>query len=515
MTTQPAQPIEVFSYDELISRIHELEPLQPNGILCYRGQVRNYDHMVPSMVRRVDSAEFDLKETVYLREFWFSVAEKITVEHFPDGSWGPAITHAARTVMAEGILQHYGFQTHFIDVTLDLNIALCFAHYEYRDLFPVLDGNDESKLRRVACYAPSLEDYGYIYVLDCQRWHPRQGRPRHGEVIDLTNLVRPGWNRVQMQRAMVVHSDAREAKYGGLRPYVRASFRIPLPLPGCDLALEESRMWFPGPKDDPIYKTLLESRFVEQVYIADRPIRYWRRLTTDTDCLYFEAEHHAYRELKLLRRTLDIPEYHDNPESVQEIAYLRSLDKVLKPTFFFDWLRHTVGSLKRWGWASRPPVRAADAAALRKVAQGEAILVLAPFSALQYVVEGRPTYTRYPPERPALNLFFEFSPYNFSGPFADDRAIRGIWIAGDSDRLEVAVLGSADERPWISEVSVFNWIDGNYQADAPREPALRPYLALALRLLNDIDEKRAEVLPTPGSDCYRQMRYAINLDLED
>jgi hypothetical protein len=60
-------------------------------------------------------------------------------------------------------------------------------------------------------------------------------------------------------------------------------------------------------------------------------------------------------------------------------------------------------------------------------------------------------------------------------------------------------------------VAVFNWCEANYQADVAQEPDLRPYFLLALSLLSDIEEKRAEILSTPGADHYQQMRYPIEL----
>jgi hypothetical protein len=69
---------------------------------------------------------------------------------------------------------------------------------------------------------------------------------------------------------------------------------------------------------------------------------------------------------------------------------------------------------------------------------------------------------------PEFNLLFEFGPYNFSGPFSADRAVRGLWIGGTSERVEVAVLGSAQDQPRISHA--FTWKEGGYRGP---EPAVR------------------------------------------
>lgn len=505
--------IDISSYDELMSHVHEMESSFSDGLLCYRGQVRDYPNMVPSMVRHVDSNEFDLKETVYGRRFWESVAEEIAAEHFPDGSWDPAITHEARLALCEGILQHYGFRTHFVDVTFNPDVALCFAHNQYSDLYPVFDGDvKRPKVRRVAWYEPSRESHGYLYVLDCVRWRPGRGRPRHGEVIDLTNLVRPGWNRVQMQQAMLVHSDPRKPNNGDLRPCVRASFKLPIPLPGCDAALKESRMWFPGPQDDPIYQSLLESRFVEQTYIADRPIRFSLRLKTDYDCMYLALEVPPYKEVPLLRRALDFPEYHKNPEDVAEIEFLRTFDRILEPTFYFPWFRESVGSAQSAPWAKRQSgKRAPDMRVLKKAAKGNAILVHVPFTELRRI-NGEVARVRYEPRETELSLFFEFSFYNFSGPYADDHTPRGIWIGGTADRLLVTVFGAADGKPWIADMGIFTWTDVGYEASVQTEPDMRQYLLIALKLLRDMAEGRAELLPLHEGVRYQQLRYPIELD---
>jgi FRG domain len=510
---QGGGPIKVASYQDLLSRLEKMESSHEDGLLCYRGQVRDYPRIVPSMTRRVDSDEFELKETIYGHGFWRSVAEEIAREHLPEGDWDRAVIRRARLALGEGILQHYGFQTYFVDVTFNPDVALCFAHYQYRDLYPVFDGDfDRPKLRRVAWYEPSLEPHGYLYVFDCVRWRPDRGGFRHGEVIQLSNLARPGWNRVQMQQAMVIHSDPRESDSGDLRPFVRATFKLPLPLPGADAALEESRRWFPGPKDDAIYRNLLGSKFVEQTYIADHPVRVWRRATTDADAFYLHVEIPAHKEITMMRRTLEIPEYHDDPQAVAEIELFRSFDKVLEPTFFFMWFKACFGSTRCASWLSNR--RAPDAKLLRKASKGHAILVHVPFTYLKYL-DGNITRVRYHPREAVLNVFLEFSMYNFSGPYADDRAIRGVWIAGTAERFQVAVMGAMDGRPWIGDVGIFEWSERGYDASAATRPEMRQYFIMALTLLSDLSEGRAELLPLHEGESYQQMRYPVGLDVAE
>jgi hypothetical protein len=455
------------------------------------------------MVRHVDSADFDFNETIYGRGLWLSVAEEIAKEHLPPSH--PAIPEAARLVMAEGILQHYGFRTHYVDVTFNPDIALCFAHFRYHDLYPVFDGHDPAKVRRVAWYWPSEESHGYVYVLDCLRWRPSQGAIRHGEVIDLTNLVRPGWNRVQMQQAMVVHSNPHKAGYGDLRPLVRVIFRFPVPLPGAEETLDrETGSWFPDPKHDPIYRSLLQSKFVRQTYIADREIRALVRIEAGTHCTHLEAKFRPFAEIDMYRRALDIPEYHD-PESVEHINRFRRYDRTLEPTFYFLWLKANMKAVEFVGPAGRRGKNI-----LKKIAHGGAILINAPFADLKEVPLGV-TKTPYVPAAAELNQFLEFNPFNFSGPYADDGAVRGIWIGGTSQRLSVTVFGAAEGKPWVGDFGTFEWTDEGYEASAGADSGMRSYFLLALKLLRDMAEGRAEVSPLHEDLGYQQMRYPIDL----
>lgn len=511
--------IDIVSYDELISHIQELDSSRPDGRLCFRGQVREHPYIRSAMIRHVESPEFSFRETFYKSLLWGAAAEAISEEHLPsslldehtlgEGKYrpieDPSILANARSAMVEGILQHYGFRTHFVDVTFNPDIALRFAHFEYHDFYPVFDGDPERpKLRRVASYVPSTESHGYLYVLDCVRWHPKQGRPSHGQVVDLTNLVRPGWNRVQMQQAMVIHSDPRKQNYGDLRPDVRAVYRFPIPLPGAEAALNETRMWFPGLNDDPIYRSLLESRFVEFTYLADHPIRPWIRMSTDLDCLYYQTEIPPFTEVKLFQRALDIPEYHSNPESVEEISLFRSCDRILTPTFFFPWLKERISSVRYRG--RRPASQTPNKNTLKRVAASNMVLVNVPFGDLRNL-GGAVRRKEYAPRRSNLNVFFEFSPFNFVGPYSDARAIRGVWIGRSGKRFLVTVFGTATRRPWVGELGIFTRTGRGYKALNRTKPDMRPHFLLALKLLRDFVERRAEITPLLRGSNYKQMRY--------
>ena len=506
-STRRVKMIDVPSYDDLISRLKDLDPSEPDSRLCFRGQVRDYP-LVSSMARHVNAPDFSLRETVDNRSLWSLAATVLAEQHLPSSLpvETPAVLAAARTAMVEGLLQHYGFRTHFVDVTVNPDVALCFAHFQYLDMYPVFDGDpNRPKVRRVAWYEPSAESHGYFYVLDCVKWHPRHGRPLHGQVLDLTTLVRPGWNRVQMQQAMVVHSDPRKRNLGDLSSRIRAVYRIPLPLPGADLAPRETAMLFPTPKDDPIYRTLLESRFVEFIYVADHPVRPWRRAATDSDSFYFQTEIPPLTELTLWQRGIDLPEYHVHPESSRDISLFRSCDRLLKPTLYFPWLKERIESVKIRGGNrnSTSPARPSRTI-LRRVTAGDMVLVHAPFDQLRAVsgeVDARSALSR-----PRLSMFFEFSPFTFVGTYSGSAAIRGVWIGRNGKQLMVTVFGAASRGPWVGELGIFERTGGRYRLVNRPKHDMQGYFELALKLLVDFVEQRAEVRPLAGSR-YKQMRY--------
>jgi FRG domain-containing protein len=107
---------------------------------------------------------------------WRQAAEELADHYLP------GVPAEAKVALAGGLLQHYGFQTHFVDVSQDPNVALRFALMQYRDLFPVIEEDPKHpKLTRLAWYEGSTEPHGFLYVFDQPIGNPREqarSRPR-------------------------------------------------------------------------------------------------------------------------------------------------------------------------------------------------------------------------------------------------------------------------------------------------------------------------------------------------
>jgi hypothetical protein len=165
---------------------------------------------------------------------------------------------------------------------------------------------------------------------------------------------------------------------------------------------------------------------------------------------------------------------------------------VLYPTFYFDWAKTRL-QWRRWPSARKPFTSARP------------VLVNTSLHDMRALTDPARIAKRFRPPGWARNIFFEFSPYNFVGPYSSERAIRGIWVYGDGRSFVFNVFGAERRKAWMGELTVFNWVRGHYEQLHEGGPDLRGLLALALSLIDEVRGGRAELVMPKRKKEYAQM----------
>ncbi len=506
-TTWPI--IEVSTYFELRSKLAEINSFHNRP--SFRGQVRDYGRILCSIARKLSGITTDTSELIELnsdRTVWLQATSKLAERLLPDIPMEVPDTVQLRELLAEAFLQHYGYQTHFIDATWDLDVAVCFALLEYNDLFPMLEGKPgRPKFTRVAWYEQSKEPYGFIYVFDSRLW--TGGEIQHGDLIDLTKLAPPGYNRIQEQQGVVLHAELGEPGPGDLARFVKAVYKFPNPLPGSGPALIRYPLLFPNPGADAIYRTLLSSRFIELTYVTDRVFQAVRRTSTSKgQSRYQEVKHAPYKEIPIYVRPLDIPEYHIDFKTTLESDIYRAYDRILQPMFYFPWLKKHVNSVEHRVFGEKfSQQRRKWRPLFESIKDAKSILLNSPLTTFASL-DPRLTTKRFESPERTINVFMEFSFYNFVGPFSEDDTIRGIWLAGDKKSFLINVFGAAHGKPWMGEFCSFEWQKEGYtQTVKLFGHDMNQYFLMALHVLRAVAENEAEIVAPKRGEEYHQFRW--------
>jgi hypothetical protein len=284
-TARTAAVHEVGSYAELRQAIENLRVRFPGALLVFRGQTDFHDgRLAPSTARRTapDGEDTNLLWTAAVAETLrygdpdpltqmvrdLKAGAGVAVSSEPDESFWKEIDTAGPA--AQAILQHYGAQTHFVDVSTSLDVALWFSHFCFHmrhDIFSLdelaargarWEEDDPAPEYDIAWYEPAWSGtepkWGYLFAVAPHL--PQTGEALvHGEYIDLSCYPSP---RMQAQHAGLVYVDLRRKDE---EARTLAVFRFRLPLPGAPAeALDPSvERLFPSPDEDPLYGRILWS----------------------------------------------------------------------------------------------------------------------------------------------------------------------------------------------------------------------------------------------------------------
>ncbi len=456
--------IPVTSLAELQRQIAVLPPPTVGGVRLFRGQTTDYQTIYSSFGRiratRPASESFDVfMRHLFIKSSVLSVVGDLL--KLPQLSPVDIRVSAAEFVLAEALVQHYGYQTRYVDVTPSLDVALWFATHRFEGRMDTRIGNAPPyRLTFPAWYTPAVEP-GVIYVIDAWPWDGKSGF-KEGDYIDLLAIAPEGEIRPRRQVGGVLYAPSAD-----LYHLVRAKFEIRFPWDHSEKPWD-TEVLFPGPHEDRIYRTLLEAPFFRTV----------RKIGDGEETVY--------------RRACTLPEYGRTPDDLEHGARYRSYDRALKPTLYHRWLRRNLDrltanpnwSLLRAGFEQAVPIMLQRPHILFSLHRGG--LVAPP--------------PEPPPVAPPFNNFFlEYPPEDFALGYDETRMRRGYWCFWFSPtNFMLQSFGTAAGAPAGAEIQQYEWqsVRGLVQTHGP--PLMGSYVTGPLDLIRMTTAGLLRLVP-PGN----------------
>ena len=246
------------SLEKLELHLSTLPRPKPGYHRVFRGQNRDFGKMLPSGLRHSS------------REYWnlWQRHAMLVADFEPNlqraAARGVPSTLGMLKYWVHAIAQHYGGDSHYLDVTHDLQSAVWFALHKMRlvlvklgmgvgtELDPEHDIQIELKWWR---YERSTEEPGWLYVLDAPEWD-NDSILEHGTLIDVADqapsLVTAS-TRMAVQRACLLNADP---EVRDLRQfYACEPLRVAWPMADAERVQATTSFMFPSPSKDPWYAT--------------------------------------------------------------------------------------------------------------------------------------------------------------------------------------------------------------------------------------------------------------------
>lgn len=160
--------------------------------LMFRGQVKDYP-LVPS-IRRGKGKNPSAGCIPWLTANWSVCAERL-VSKFKKSE--------AATVETQAVMQHYGYRSFFVDVTLDPEVALWFALHAFNsEKTPIhIDRQLRSAVFQWSQYVPSPTGFMYFILI------PENGS--NNQYFDLTSIMPTNATRIHRQKAGAIFCSPR------------------------------------------------------------------------------------------------------------------------------------------------------------------------------------------------------------------------------------------------------------------------------------------------------------------
>jgi hypothetical protein len=424
----------ITSYKDLLSQCIALPKPAEEALRVYRGQTKEYPKIVSSLgrLRQGLPAEYSrvFFEHLFVKEAALNIVGEL--KHLPHFTFFDLDVQAQYFYLAEALVQHYGYQTRYIDVTPSLETALWFATHRFRSHADEMVGEKAPfRLTFPAWYEPSSEE-GVLYVLDVRKW--KQGMAiSEGEYIDLVEIAPEGVNRPRLQTGGVLYAPGLSSDHDDVSQFVQAKFTIAFPW------TEAGKDWdtdylFPSPEKDGIYSRLLHAPYLRTVRsVPNGP------------------------EETVWRRPCTIPEYYGNPADELRRQLYRTFDKKLTPTLYYPWLMRNLNELETspsWQVTLRPQFERASPILLERP------------NILFSMQRGSP---RPAPEQPPANVpppfrnfFLEYSPESFGFGYDESEMSRGVWCCWiGSDEFLLQSFGTLNGKPRAADISIYHWKAGH------------------------------------------------------
>jgi hypothetical protein len=460
----------VTTYRQLLDAIAVLAAPAPGTVRVFRGQPKDYGSVLSSFgrIRRGqprDSFDVFMRHLFVKSGLLLIVGDLLALHRV--GSIDIAVS-VADFVLAESLVQHYGYQSRYVDVTPSIEVALWFALHQFEGHGDTpADATTPPWLVFPAWYAPVTQP-GVLYVMDVTPWN-RVSSVRHGEFIDLVSIAPQGVNRPRRQAGGVLYAPAYGPADGDVSGLVRGTFDIGFPWTevGPDW---DTDFLFPGPREDVIYETLLNAPFFQTV----------RQLNPSSEEVVF-------------RRTFSLPEYSSAQNDIARREEYRRYRRRLQPTLYYPWLQRNLDHLQA------PP--AWDANFQSSLEKSVPIMLQRPNMLFSMHRGGPPAPPASPPnvaKSPFQNFFLEFSPENFSVAFDENRMHRGVWCVLFGNTYALTSFGARDGHPWGSEIRVYEWQPGTGLTQTLGSRVTGDYVTFPLNLIR-LTAEGALKLDPPGN----------------
>jgi hypothetical protein len=236
---------QIESREALDNLIAALPPVPEGYVRVFRGQTRDHASLVPSAFRD------GKKDNRLLRV----VVQMQASELRGEGAGGNAFTEWL--VWSQGLAQHYGVGSEYLDVTKDLDVALWFALHPatvatgwhvFGPPGPFDPPTDYPMAYPWTSYPDEPGDTGVLYVFALPLW--REGKVAHGQLIDLATAPSEFANlRVSLQHGCLVASE-KDLDGGDLSAFAMAQIDVRSTISGRWQALAAGD-FFPGVEADP------------------------------------------------------------------------------------------------------------------------------------------------------------------------------------------------------------------------------------------------------------------------
>jgi hypothetical protein len=423
--------IAVTSYGQLLDEIHKLPPPREGAVRLFRGQTTDYGAILSSLGRTLQSKpggewfETSIRRLYIIGGLLSLVGELL---HLPQVDPTDIRVSVANYVLADALVQHYGYQTSYVDVSPSIDVALWFATHRFeKELDKPFGKEAPFRLTFPAWHVPAKD--GVVYVLDAKPWD-RVSAIDDGQFVDLLPIAPEGVNRPRRQVGGLLYAPPWGAGRGDLSGLLRTKFTVRFPWEQAEKDWSTDYV-FPGPAEDPIYRTLLRAPFFRTVRPAP-----------------------AGGEETIFRRTCTVPEYCAGPDDTQRQGLYRTYDRRLAPTLYYPWLMRNLDKLQaNPAWMSNLLVGFKRAVPIMLQRPG----------VLFNLRRGGPAA---PPDKPPAevpvpfrNFFLEYAPESYAVEYDESRMRRGFWCYWlDGNSFLLQSFGSREKRPIAWEIGVYEWL---------------------------------------------------------
>lgn len=225
---------EIESYEELESAIASVASAHPECLILYRGQRQLYDSV------RAGRGRPNYHSAPLVESGWASLADKLLG------------LEDSRPDLAQSILQHYGYETFFVDLSSDPKVAAWFATNDFSSERNLYIGN-QMRLVNVASYEKPANSIGYFMVFAIPDPEALKDRGRLVDLSELdTDFLRPhrqqGWLLLDRPPTRPTPDD-----------FLIATFELALP----EFEVEIEAELFPTEDEDRAFAKMREMPYVQ------------------------------------------------------------------------------------------------------------------------------------------------------------------------------------------------------------------------------------------------------------